>query len=141
MPIWVIAAGLSVGCGGDIYGERIGLSGEVTLDGKPLEEGRIVFIPLDATAGAPGATAASAGGKYTIPTVAGLGRTRYRVQIHRDRKTGRRVPDYDGAPGDTREEILESLPPEYNSRSRLEADLSSGTIAFHFPLKSKPDTR
>lgn len=127
---------LTAGCGGgDGYGERFPVSGRVTLDGEPLEEGRIVFIPLDATAGSPGASGAITGGQYDIPAEAGPSLGKYRVQIHRDRKTGKKIPDYDGEAGATKDEIVESIPAQYNTRSTLTAEVT-GLGTFDFPLKS-----
>jgi hypothetical protein len=141
-PILVFACGLlCAGCGGDGYGERYAISGEVTLDGQPLDEGRILLTPLDATANAPGATGTIAAGRYVIPAEAGPGLGKYRVMIHRDRKTGRQVPNYDGAEGDMQEEIVESIPAAYNTRSTLEADVAGDGDVFKFDLLSKPARR
>ena len=53
---------LLVGCGGD---RRQPLEGTVTLDGQPLGEGSISFVPLPGTAG-PTAGANIAAGRFSI---------------------------------------------------------------------------
>jgi hypothetical protein len=75
--LWVAAAlvGLSGGCGSSggaaANYESARLEGEVTLDGKPLEEGTIQFVPQDQKA--PPVQATILKGRYVAPKV-GLGK-------------------------------------------------------------------
>ncbi len=52
MARWCLTAGicLSLGCGGVKEPPYVPISGTVKLDGKPLSQGRIVFLPKDGAA-------------------------------------------------------------------------------------------
>lgn len=78
----LVAAALTVGCGGvkDTLG-RQAVSGEVTLDGTPLEYGTIRFEPFGAT----GKTTATGGiiskGRYSLSAADGLPPGKYTAAI------------------------------------------------------------
>lgn len=75
--LWIAAIliGISGGCGGSggdqAQFESARLEGEVTLDGKPIPEGTIQFVPQDQKA--PPTTVPILEGRYVAPKV-GLGR-------------------------------------------------------------------
>ena len=78
----IFVAGLTLGCGGvkDTLG-RQAVSGEVTLDGTPLEYGTIRFEPF----GASGKTTATGGiiskGRYSLGAADGLPPGKFTVSI------------------------------------------------------------
>ena len=140
---WVVLAVVSVslsGCGAkvDERGQRVGVSGKVTMDGQPLTRGRIVFIS-DEGAGAIKATALIENGTYAIDEKRGPLACGARVEIHPEllelgeleaARDGDRFKKIDIRP------IV--IPHRYNTRSELTAQISrDGENAFNFELASK----
>lgn len=122
----------TAGCGGEGV-PRAAISGHVTLDGQPLEEGGILFTPL---AAGPSASASIEQGKYEISQADGPGPGEYRVQIRAYRSTGKQITD--PASGIAEEQRVSIIPPRYNSRSTLTAQITDqGPNEFDFELKSK----
>jgi hypothetical protein len=117
----VLAVLPSGGCG-DATGGRQEISGTVTLQGVPLDEGVIEFFPVGDSS--PNNIATKSGalikdGKYFIPKDKGLIPGKYKVVITAgDRKT----PDLpaDAPPGPTPATVLsrERIPADYNERSK-----------------------
>lgn len=124
----------AAGCGGP---DRAAITGQVTLDGQPVDGGSIRFLPLEG----PGTLAASApieGGKYSIPASSGPGIGPCRVEIRWLRPTGRQVEARGlPQPGATMEEKREAVPARYNTASELTAHAKSGRNTFDFALTSK----
>jgi hypothetical protein len=123
---------LPIGCSGD--NSRAAVSGQVTLDGQPVEQGRITFVPLDVTAG-PTAGAVIRMGRYDIRAAEGALVGKNRVEVRAAVKTGKQLPSaYSGAPIDeTRESILD----RYNEKSDLVRDIKPGKNQFDFELTSQ----
>lgn len=110
---------LLAGCGGGMA-----LTGEVTLKGRPVTEGRIVFTPVEA--GAPALWATIRDGRYAVPAAQGApaGAT-YAVEIVASVPTGRRVPNA-MRPGEPPvEETVNPVPPEFNDRTTLRVTVSA----------------
>jgi hypothetical protein len=110
-------ASLAVGCsGGDA---KSGLQGTVTYKDRPIEKGRIDFLPTDGTTG-PSVGAPILQGNYAVDAGHGVLDTGvYRVQITSYQKTGRKEPnriDHGGPPIEIEENFL---PPAYNTQSTL----------------------
>ncbi len=123
----VAAAVLAAGCGE----KATTVKGEVTLDDRPLDQGRISFVPVDGKT--PNSDAAIKDGKYSLPKAAPGA---YQVKITSNRSKGKRKA-YD-APDSPEVDILEQyLPERYNKETELKADVKSGENKFDFPLKSK----
>ena len=128
--IWPCVAILLAGCGA--RSSLVGLQGNVTFDGRPIETGRIDFLPIDQTPGAAvGATIA--GGRYSFPAEKGIRPDGvYQVRITGFRKTGKTAPNRI-APGGAPVELSENfIPPAYNEASTLQlrvADLPDKTKA------------
>ena len=114
----------ALGCGGQ--SDRAGVSGSVTVDGQPVEEGSITFVP-DAQTGGPTAGDTIEQGNYAVSAESGLAPGKYRVQIKATRKTGRRVKDgFPHPPDDLVDEVEQFLPPRYNTQTELVAELKAG---------------
>ena len=122
---------LACGCGHGVPREAV--SGTVTLDGKPLEQGSILFSPL---AAGPSAGGEIAQGRFELIQERGPGTSNYRVEINAWRKTGHSVYD---AERQAHEEMLESIiPAQYNSQSELEVTVEpGGENTFDFQLSSR----
>ncbi len=104
------------------------VSGNVTLDGRPLEQGIISFSAAEGTA--PPVTADIVGGKYSAEMIAG----KKHVQLSASKVIGTRKNDSPGAPPD---EILEEqIPPKYNSESQLSLDVKPGSNEKDWAVES-----
>jgi hypothetical protein len=105
------------------------LTGTVTFDGAPIEEGRITFEPVDGQGTT--AEAVVTQGKYATEVPAG----KKRVRIVGMRVVGER-PAYAGDPNSPMiKETKNFIPPIFNDQSNLEREVTaSGTMDFE--LKS-----
>jgi len=119
----------------DGLGERYALSGRVTLDGRPLPTGVVVFIPLS---GGPPTQGVLADGEYSIPVAEGPTAGTYRVEIFSLKGADGKAPEGDegGATGQPKDRV----PPAYNVNSTLRVVIGEGGgLAFDFSLKSSPE--
>jgi hypothetical protein len=105
------------------------VSGTVTVDGQPIQQGSIQFAPVDGKA--PSEAAAIEGGKFS----ASLRRTNYRVQIFAPKVTKLAKTDEKG-PSDA-SIVEELLPPRYNVRSELTLNVTAPKDDVRFDLKGK----
>ncbi len=115
-----------VGCGG--AGATV--SGKVTLDGSPLDDATITFVPI-AGGQRQAAWAAVKSGEYAIHPKDGLGTGQFRVEIRALRPTGEKSADPELIPA------KEAVPAKYNSKSDLTVEIKPGKNAADFELKSK----
>ncbi len=129
MRYFVIGALYAVailGCGGAEGPKTYRVSGTVTIDNQPIEDGYIIFKPTDPADRADGT--AIVDGKYEMQAVAGT----KKVEIQAMRTT-----DEKGSKGEPVQENY--LPAEYNTATTLTADVTpEGPNEFDFDLKSKP---
>lgn len=121
----------SLGCGGKSDGPELhSVTGTVTFDGAPVEEGRILFRPVS---GASAHAGNIKDGKYEIEAVAG----EMKVEITASRiipgKFDTSNPDDEPAP------VGEMyIPEKYNSKTELTATVNSdGDNTIPFELTSK----
>jgi hypothetical protein len=103
--------------------------GKVTFDGKPIDSGAIVFIPMDESQGK------AKIGNYTLETTSGLLPGKYKVMFNWNKKTGKKVPLGDGA--GVRDETAEGLPAKYSTIPETTTEVKSGTNTLNFDLTSK----
>lgn len=123
------AAIFSAGCGGPV---RRAVAGSVTLDGRPLDEAVILFVPLDAGGRKSGGPIVA--GRYEVREDVGLPPGRYRVEIADD-------PPIDPAmrPGQMKPQPRRNLPVVYSTSSPLAIDVTAdGAADFSFALSTKP---
>src|SRR5262245_47077699 len=121
------AAGLLLLCG--CAGSEPSISGTVKLDGKPLAEGYIQFIPIEGTSG-PDAGAPIKDGKYKV-VEKGLAGGKYRVSIRGHKQSGNLVPDpFAGPPV---KETVQIVPEKYHGeKSKLVREITRGTNTLDF---------
>ena len=120
------------GCGG--CQDRREVEGTVTLDGRPLAEGYIIFVPKPGTKSTAGGVNIK-DGKFTVPADKGLGAGNFTVEITAGRKTGKTSA---GFMGDKVDDVVQFLPDRYNRQSILTAEVKdAGPNEFTFELKSK----
>lgn len=123
-----VALAFLAGCSGP---PKAQVSGSVTLDGVPIENGIIQFYP----AGGPGQTAGGGieNGRYQLETSTG----EMTVTINASKVVGKRAM-YD-TPDSPKVDVLKELvPTEYNATSKLKVTLKPGVNEkVDFDLKSK----
>ena len=103
------------------------VTGKVTLDGQPIPEGNIAFVP-ESGSGA-GANSNIVNGEYKVQTVAG----KYKVEINAS-KLMPLPPGVRGMDGAT-EEVRPYIPGKYNNKTELRATVPA-TEKVDFELKS-----
>lgn len=137
--VWIgfacIALLAAVGCGGTDGPTTYPISGTVTLDGKPVETGEILFRS-EGVAAATFAGKISAG-KYSLSATAG----KKRVEISSTQIVPGKQDARGGTPGDpisetnTADVYGEIIPEGYNQNSTLTADVTpNGPHQINFAL-------
>ncbi len=124
----------AAGCDGAGTG-REGLSGSVTLDGKPLGQGSIDFLPVSGRGASCGAVFRD--GKFDIEAEKGALPGTYQVQINGVGKTGRKIPS-DEVPGEMMDEYVSVVPLRYNKHSELTREVVAGE-ENHFEFRLTKD--
>jgi hypothetical protein len=121
---------VAAGCSG---GSKVGeVSGQVTLDGKPLEEGVVRFAPVDGKT--PTASALIAGGKFSEKVPVG----KHRVEISAPRlpKGFNSSKELKRGTVDEGPALEELIPARYNAQSKLETEVKPGRNDIKFELTS-----
>ena len=131
---FTMLCGLSLcGCG-STGPERASVQGEVTLGGKPLEKGSILFRPTEGTTG-PTAGGTIENGKYSIPKNSGPMVGTNRIEINAFHATGRKVPKVIGNPqAGLMDEVIEIVPKQYNVDSTLVREITRNSNTLDFQL-------
>ena len=127
----IVIAGLA-GCS-DPYAGRMEITGAVTLQGRPLKEGSILFEPLDGQ-GTQSGTGIS-NGEYKIPRSSGLKPGKYLVRITAgDGKTP--VNEETAAPGGSTNIVsVDLIPDDWSTKSKHQVEVkSSGGNQFDFAV-------
>ncbi len=124
---------LTSGCGSDGGPSGQPVAGKVSLDGKPIENGKIVLSHVDGRSAASGEIR---NGEFRLSSSAGAIPGKYRVSIHSEKKTGKTIPHPD-VYGSKIEEVVEAVPTDFNVNTKLEAEIKAdGDNALEFALKS-----
>jgi len=118
-------ATLTLGCGGGLA--TYGLTGIVDLDGTPLREGEITFLPKDPKLRPGGSRIKD--GNYTVELEKGT----YEVKIHATKS----VPLEPGEPSVSgeKEKLVSIIPERYNEKTELTVQVT-GNDKKNFSLKS-----
>jgi hypothetical protein len=129
---------LVAGCSGS-SGGRMEVTGEVKLVGQPIQDGTIVFKPLENQDTQGGAQIVK--GAYKVPRQQGLKPGKYVVQISSgDAKTPVNLPE-DAAPGPSSNiTSVDMVPEDWNIRSKHEVTVKaneSNRFDFEVPEYSK----
>src|SRR5262245_40558202 len=114
------------GCGPS----RSMVSGEVTYEGKPVDDAAVLFVPDGGGAEATQVGASIHDGKYTIDDGRGLRPGKYKVQITWMKKTGNK---FQGAHG-VEDEKVQVLQPKYNTETTQTAEVKRGSNTINFQL-------
>jgi hypothetical protein len=107
------------------------LSGKVTLDGVPLDDATITFVPMTGTQ-RQAAWSTVNDGFFQIDAKDGLGTGQFRVEIRALRAVGGKSNqvDPDLVPA------KEAVPTRYNSQSELRVNIKPGKNKADFELKT-----
>ncbi len=130
--IGVLILGIAgiVGCGRDDGPERVPVTGEVTIGGKPLPDGDIIFRQTTPEGFTDAGTIKD--GKYEITAVVG----KYTVEISAMREVPGTAKTLQT--GETGSEMEQFVPEKYNDKTILKAEVTeSGENKFDFPLDAK----
>lgn len=131
---------LSSGCGSQNANplNRLPVSGSITLDGNPLDQGLIQFEPMAKGKDAVNASAAVSGGNFAVPAAGGLLPGTYRVAISSKPQAGATSSDPVKAMEEaSKPQGAERIPAKYNADTELKAEVKSGgPNDFKFDLKS-----
>lgn len=122
---------LAVGCGGGESYQPV--TGRITLDGQPLADADISFMP-EGDKGIPSFGRTDEGGVYVLRQTqklsgAPVGEYRVRISTYSE---GRNDPD------DPQPKIPERVPAKYNLKSELMRQIGPGENHFDFDLQSQP---
>ena len=123
------------GCGHRVP-QRAAVAGSVTFDGRPLEQGSILFVPVEGVQGI-AAGGRIEHGQYRLSATDGPMAGRHRVEIRAARKTGKMVRTSTVLRNETAAEIVELIPPRFNSASTLRVDIKPGDNTADFAVESK----
>ena len=122
----VMAAAVLPGCGAS----TATVSGEVTIDGQPLDNGVIAYAPADGPGAS--ATAVVEKGKYRLQTTPGA----KWVQISAPIVVGQRK-EYNSPNAPSVDISEERLPERYNAKTELKFELKPGANVKDWTVESK----
>ena len=143
--ILLIIAALLAGCS-DPYAGRMEVTGTVTLQGEPLNDGSIMFFPLDQQDTPGGAPIVNGEyiihrqqglkpGKYLVRLTAGDGKTIARAGGREDKNPPKEQAAAPG--GSTNIVSMDRIPEEWNVRSKQQREVkANGVNRFDFDIPS-----
>jgi hypothetical protein len=124
---------LILGCGQQgISGSNV--SGHVTVNDSPLPDGVVMFVPQSPAPGLRTVSAKVTSGEFSISPDNLLMPGSYRVLVTAEKKTGRRIPLGEGS-SEMIDELVDYIPPEYNTQTTLTAEIKGDTSDLSFPLQ------
>lgn len=106
------------------------VSGTVTLDGQPLKDGTVRFVPSDGKSQT--ASAPVKDGQFTAAVPVGD----MRVEFSAAKVLGKRKM-YNTPDSPTVDDVAELIPDRFNVKSELKITVRGGSQSETFPLKSK----
>ena len=137
LSVWIVCWAVAAsGCGAAREpGQEV--RGTVLLDGKPLESGSVVLVPIQGTQG-PKCYALVEQGKFSIPAALGPFPGTYRVEVYSVSQLQvalAGVEKNNAATGST----PPSVAPEFNTRSRLRVEVTEREpVELNLAVKAAP---
>ncbi|MBA2118004.1 hypothetical protein [Bremerella alba] len=119
----------NAGCGSG-RSDLVEVTGNVTLDGQPVNKGKISFEATDGRGGVEGDSIVN--GQYTMMTTPGS----KSVKINSPEVVGQRKT-YGTADSPSEDVTKESIPKNYNRNTELKIEVNSSSLKHDFDLKSK----
>jgi len=144
--LWMLCFAVALtapGCGGS-SGKKIdrqSISGSVTLDGAPLDQGTIRFEPMSDVKEKTAAGSLIQAGRYAISAAEGLPPGKYIVSISAvEGAASTPAADPQDAMNAAAKETpkADRIPAKYNKNSELVVEIKSGSNQHDFPLTSMP---
>ncbi len=120
---------ISLGCGSG-RSDLVEVTGKVTLDGQPVEKGKITLEATDGKGGVDGGSIEN--GEYSVMTTLGS----KAVKINSPKVVGQKKT-YGTADSPTEEVSQEAIPKQYNRNTNLTMQVSDSDREYDFELKSK----
>lgn len=133
---WTLLAFASMALSGCGSTPPCSVSGTVSFEGQPIENGSLKFEPIGVS-DSPGGRSLITGGKYNIPADQGMLPGKYRVIFYATKATGKTITNLEVMPGESaqpREETVQFLPPKLNTESTIEAEFKAGENSKDFAL-------
>jgi hypothetical protein len=124
---------LIIGCSSS---NRAEVSGTVLLDGQPIEEGSIQFIPTEGTTG-PSTGGVITKGKYYIASRDGAIVGKNRVELRSFKMSDKKIQDPTAPPGTLTAMRVQAFPPEYNEQSKVVKEIRPGSNTIDFDVVTK----
>ncbi len=124
-----------VGCTRHSDPLRAEVHGNVSLNGQPIQDGSITFMPVEGNKG-PTAGGAVKEGRYSISKAQGPIVGKNRIELHSARYTGRKFP----RPWDATvmgDEVVDDFPSQFNTQSELVRGIEAGENAINFELTTE----
>lgn len=128
--LWLLVM-VVAGCG-----DNFSVHGKITVNGEPLEQAELKFVPTNSSGGDEIGTVVT-NGEYSLVDPDRLKETEYQVQIRSFRSTGKKVWDGmgDGTNKNMVEDVKQFIPIKYNDASELRVSLKRGRNEFSTDLK------
>ena len=131
MGMWllgaILCATLALGCGSKNSAAGARLEGAVTLDGNPIAEGTLQFVPQQPSKEAP-VMVPFKGGRYVAPAIP-LGKVR--VVVSATKKTGKMIKVY----SEPYPEVISIIPEKY--QDGIEINVTGNNASQNFEIKSR----
>jgi hypothetical protein len=122
-----VLAAVLCGCGQEPAGSTV--SGEVTFQGQPLDQGVIEFSPAEGQGTLSGAPIKD--GRYAVPAENGLAPGKYEVRIY----SMEGAVSIDQSTEDIPAEPRERIPSQYNAQTTLTAEVKeTGENKFDYKI-------
>lgn len=131
--VLILSATVLLACSGCGTDSRATVSGTVKLDGAPLDNGTLEFRTPTGTGVL--ALAPITNGAFRVTADANLQPGKYKIVISSPKKSGKKIAAGSPAPPGTMvDEVVESIPSRYNSKSELEKTVVAGANTLDFNL-------
>ncbi|QDT98941.1 hypothetical protein [Gimesia aquarii] len=130
----------AIGCSGstEMKYTTAKIQGTVSYQGKPLESGKIRFIPdgkvVNGQVAGKAVFADIKDGKYSLSSEEGATVGKNRIEIKSYRESGRNVVTSEGD-GKKEKEIVQFIPETYNTESNLSINIKEGENKHDFDLQ------
>lgn len=111
--------------------EQFEIRGQVTYQGQPIADGKILFMPIDESR--PQAIAKIVDGEYVTASPGGVFVGEYKVQVFGYRGNGK-IQDLGELYGGKQEQQVQYVPAKFNQETELTVDISSEESEYDFEL-------
>ena len=131
--LFLAAAALALAGCGSSDSDRSRVSGDVSYDGEPVDDGGIAFLPEGGGTSQVRATGDIRDGHYDLDISRGPYPGKYKVEIYWNKKTGRKIFSKSGKA--SKDETKPAIPAKYNEKTELKVEVKPGRNTLNFDLK------